>query len=251
MVCNRQEAWLVRFLEQLPPKGNEIAARSNLQKLLNTENSLENLRHCRQVDWPLLSLAARYAPVLASPIVRSIFCSEDTLQQKQSALASQNGLIRDTLRLGEHLNIESAHALITNCKTLRQLSRLHERWTLRMNEVDFARKIRELGDDLPPPPFPGTKDIVPVTTVTELLTEGAFMHHCVGSYVSSVRAGKCFIYKVTAPTRATLEIAKDKTGDWRPSQIKGRCNANPGMPTVISVQQWLLKENVSRKKYNG
>ena len=100
LVCNRQDAWLVRFLEQLPPTGNDVAARSNLQKLLNTENSLENLRHCRQVDWPLLSLAARYAPVLASPIVRSIFCSEDTLQQKQSALAAQNGLIRDTLRLG-------------------------------------------------------------------------------------------------------------------------------------------------------
>ena len=251
MVCNRSAAWVVRLLEQLPPTGSDVAARSNLEKLLNTGNALENLRHCRQVDWPLLALAARYASVLSSPIVRSIFHSEATIRQKQSALATRNGLIRDSLRLGEILGIENVHALIAHCKTLRQLSHLHERWTIRVTEINFTRKIQEIGDDLPLPPLPGTKDIVPLATVTDLLNEGHIMHHCVGGYVRSVRTGECYIYKVTAPERATVEIAKDAAGNWRPVQIKGHCNAKPGMPTVIAVQQWLLKENANRKQKAG
>ena len=243
MASGRQEAWLVRFLEQLPPTEGSVAARGDLQKLLTTPQALENLRHCRGIGWPLLSLAARYAAALASPVIRDIFYCTSTLRQKQSALSAHNHLVRDTLRLGEHLGIEDVQALVAHCKTWRHLSNLHERWTARINEINFAKKVAEVGDDLPPPPFPGTQDIVPIATVTELLTEGAVMHHCVGSYLNQIRAGRCYIYKVTAPDRATAEIVKGSNGDWLPAQIKGPCNGKPGMPTVIAVQQWLMQMN--------
>jgi hypothetical protein len=89
----------------------------------------------------------------------------------------------------------------------------------------------------PSPPLPGNADIVPITTIKELLDEGAVMHNCVGSYAEKVMSGECFIYRVLRPQRATLEVSD--TGDMHHiRQLKLARNEEPSADTWAKVRFW-------------
>jgi hypothetical protein len=155
------------------------------------------------------------------------------------AISSSGQMLRDTHRLGEQLGISEVDAILAQCTTWRALAALHDAWARRLHSLDIAKQVAAKGNELPEPPFPGTKDIQPVTTVYDLLMEGTGMHHCVGSYLDAIRRGDSYIYKVFSPNRATVELGHDKNRQWILRQIKGYCNRDPGMPTVTNVQAWL------------
>jgi hypothetical protein len=148
-------------------------------------------------------------------------------------------ILQDTHRLGVQLGIAEVDSILADCATWRQLNILHDRWTERLGRIDAAHKAAIHGNWLPEPPFPGTENILPITTFYDLLMEGKTMHHCVGSYVDAIRAGTSYVYKVMSPGRATLELGHDRNGAWILKQISGYCNKRPGMNTLKAIQAWL------------
>ena len=63
------------------------------------------------------------------------------------------------------------------------------------------------------------------------------MRHCVISYAQKMAAGKCSIYKILSPERATLEI--DTRGDTpKIEQIKLYRNGRPASRTLEAVEKW-------------
>lgn len=87
-------------------------------------------------------------------------------------------------------------------------------------------------------PHPDTWDVddyrfVALRTPTEIVAEGALMHHCVGSYLKTVLDGACHIVSVRRGEEhvATLEVRKGKV-----EQLKGRFNAVPSQ-TVRALAQ--------------
>jgi hypothetical protein len=109
-----------------------------------------------------------------------------------------------------------------------------------------ARRMA-LGEEdwLPEPPLPGTSDIVPLMQASQLREEGLVQHHCVGSYAGSVKQGKCYIYRILSPERATLSLAKGPDGGWEIAQLYRACNQPVGTATRQSIEAWLGQFSLS------
>lgn len=83
--------------------------------------------------------------------------------------------------------------------------------------------------------------------VAEIVKEGTELHHCVGSYVSSVSKGSTtiiFVRKVDEPDTpfVTMEI-----GDQRIKQIRGLRNSSPKIEVLDASEQFInraKKENI-------
>jgi hypothetical protein len=54
-----------------------------------------------------------------------------------------------------------------------------------------------------------------------------------------VRRGGLYIYRVLAPERATLAIARNRAGAWRVSELKAAANHPPANSTVAAIRTWL------------
>jgi hypothetical protein len=100
---------------------------------------------------------------------------------------------------------------------------------------------------LPPPPFPGNADIVPITTWDDLKLEGKAQHNCAGTYALGVSTTKFYIYRVLRPERATLSITK-RRNRWVVDQLKAACNRYVSGTTILAVQTWLYKCNANLAK---
>ena len=91
----------------------------------------------------------------------------------------------------------------------------------------------------PPPPVPGTQDIVPLTGSEQLHLEGWEQANCVATYQWRVLAGDTYVYKVLAPERATLSIVRCADGRWYRSELNVEGNRKVKKSTAIMVDAWL------------
>ncbi len=103
----------------------------------------------------------------------------------------------------------------------------------------MAQKRRTLLRHLPPPPFPGTRSIVPLTTLDDLIREGNEQRNCVAVYAYGVAAGRTYIYRVESPVRGTLAIRKTGSG-WQPDEFRLACNAPVPADVYWAVVRQLL-----------
>lgn len=73
----------------------------------------------------------------------------------------------------------------------------------------------------------GDLKISPITSNSELTTEGAVMNHCVGSYLKSVLEHQSYIFSVTrgGEREATLELSRDNEKGVKIVQLRGPGNA--------------------------
>ena len=69
---------------------------------------------------------------------------------------------------------------------------------------NIAHDAAEASFEFPAPPFPGTDDIVPITSSTMLLQESQLLHHQLVSYSSKIETGQYYAYQVLYPECATL-----------------------------------------------
>ena len=92
---------------------------------------------------------------------------------------------------------------------------------------------------LPHPPLRGTKNIVPILTVEDLVQEGMEQDNCVATYLERVRKRTTFVYRVLRPERATLSIVRGNDGDWQISELESRSNRNVSPITRIEVESWV------------
>ncbi len=93
----------------------------------------------------------------------------------------------------------------------------------------------------PPPPLPGTSDVVPITTAAELQAEGQSQQNCAGASGHSrmIQAGHAYFYRVLAPERSTAMIENyTKLGDrdgWTIVELRAFADALPRRTTLQSV----------------
>jgi len=75
------------------------------------------------------------------------------------------------------------------------------------------------------------------------------MQHCVASYAERIVRGKCSIYKILTPERATMEI---DTSDFQPkiSQVKLYKNGKPNQQTFEAVENWFSANLERRQRSN-
>jgi len=105
----------------------------------------------------------------------------------------------------------------------------------------FHRRRRDNLDSyrFPPPPLPGTDEIVPLCTPRDVVEEGVQQRHCVATYIPEVAARQVFVYRVLKPQRATLSIVPAPGGGWEISQFGLSGNREPDPASWGSVASWL------------
>lgn len=94
--------------------------------------------------------------------------------------------------------------------------------------------------------------IIAPEIVTSLLEEGRALHHCVGSYVDSVAAGREYILylrKVIEPDTPFFTINLLPNGEVR--QIHGLCNCNVPKELKPFIDKWAKQFELNIKSCNG
>jgi len=113
----------------------------------------------------------------------------------------------------------------------------------RMAEIKRLRKLV-----FPPPPIPGTSTIVPLRSFAELEKESFEQGNCVGRngfYADKIMQREVYIYKVLAPARRTLSIARMGNSCWRIKELSSPKNEEGAVSTAPTVQRWLDANQIS------
>jgi hypothetical protein len=148
----------------------------------------------------------------------------------------------DSKNCAKSLRIACPENQLGKCKSIEALHDIHDLWLNMYNSANTAQRnerfLLEYGTySFPAPPLPGDADIIPITTIKDLLDEGAEMHNCVGSYVEMIMRRESYIYRVLRPERATLEIS-DTTDMHHIRQLKLAYNREPAAETWAKVRYW-------------
>jgi hypothetical protein len=147
-------------------------------------------------------------------------------------------MMRDVIRVGRMLRLTDAEVCVARCKSIDHLIRLHDQWTNKLNSMTDHWE----GDvSFCFPPVSGNDDIIPITNSHMLNMEGRVMSHCVASDRDKILAGRCYIYRVLAPQRATLELVRSDASrsSYYIGQLQLKGNATPYSLTFAIVQKWL------------
>ncbi len=134
--------------------------------------------------------------------------------------------LEDTLRMDKRLGGGFIPRRFTS---LKKLGEVHDELS-NLNYRHFGLPTYGVADEFPDPPYAGTDHIKPLRTRVELIQEGKEMRHCAGAYDRDVADGWLYVYKVTAPVRATLSLSCDGK-DWQAREV--RLFANKPVPRPI------------------
>jgi hypothetical protein len=259
IVRNPSKAQL-KWLSKVDLESGTLAEARILREALGRERLLLATAHEQRLSFKLV-LALFNRPGLADPVFVRILArvEQDVLSLTAREIDDLRG---DIVRLGGALRVERIDQAIARCRSHEDLTRLHDRWTDRLNAAAemAARRPRRAplpqfglpawaqldpgpaGDlEFPAPPFPDSSHIEAIRTVEDLRKEAQGQRHCVLSYAPSVAAGNLFIYRVTKPERATLEL-RCVDGIWLLGQLKGTANREPSDATRESVCAWFEAE---------
>jgi len=232
---------MARLIRRIPP---ESASPSMLRRLQNA------IAHDRTITGLLAHLPTLNAGILhlvtqprASEILTRRLLKEVAEDPAELAMPQAGDVLSDALAMLH--DMEPGRAL-RRFAAVRQITEFHDAIM-----TEHQAHLRQQRDQMvaryqfPAPPVPGTPDIVPLTSAAQLRAEGETQRNCVGSYTEQVMSRRCYIYRVLAPERATLEIVWGTDGCWRRRQLKGKRNCHVSVATIRHVDEWLARYRTS------
>jgi hypothetical protein len=122
--------------------------------------------------------------------------------------------------------------------SVQQFMRLHDELMERIHRPKEADVRRQ---QFPPPPMPGSGDIVALETPDSLIEEARCQRNCAMSYADDIADGGIYLYRVLQPERATLSIVPGENGGWQIGQLLRAHNEPVSEATYQGVAQWLSR----------
>lgn len=236
-----------RVLRKVDPRSIRVNSLLALHSGMRDPHVMQLLHHLPTLNHGAIRLASDPAlrPWVTPQLLRDVVTtgnspygnmSRDRTEHHYANAAMQ---LQDCLRMLDFLEMDRRE--LRAVRTVHELGDRHEDLVHQMRNTDGVPRVRL---NLPPAPFPGTAEIIPLQSEQALLEEGRAMSHCVGSYGPLVADGSTAVYRVMAPERATLAIARQ--GDtWHISDLKLARNRDAAPATLRAVKQWLRQEHVS------
>jgi PcfJ-like protein len=93
-------------------------------------------------------------------------------------------------------------------------------------------------------------EIIPIDNSADLYREGAFMHHCIGTYSEGMRGGHYYVYSIrrngerVATAGLVLHGARAEL-----HQLRGPCNAPAPKQITATVERWLRAQAPVREQW--
>lgn len=217
-----------RILAKVRTESVSVDVLKSLSRMMCQPKKLKILAHLPRLNAGVLGILSKDS-LLA--LVRPSFLSEIACSPEEDLHADAADMLSHLLEMKRTAVQDAPPPKIDSLACLRTLHA--------MVLAEYLRIDRRQGGALPEPPIPGTETIVPLLTGDDLREEGKVQNNCVGGYVSKVRRGQTFIYRVLEPERATLEISMTSEGDWNIGQLKCHSNVKASAATHQAVQSWL------------
>jgi len=213
-----------------------------LKKIMNSEESLQNLRHFPYIFSSHLLAGGKYPELLQYGFVRKELSDR---MMMRSSLTGLFKLYKDTLNMAEQLHWNNPNDMFRNIKSRAQLKKTHDYLTEDLHRSGSTGQhienlVHKYGSTFPPPPIADNASIQAIRSVSELIEEGKTMQHCVASYAEKVFKRKCYIYKVISPERSTVEIDL-REGVPHIRQLQLHRNTRPSQVTFGAVKNWLVR----------
>ena len=271
--CHRKQrdllAWLgfpgteavVRIIRKIPPESASPSILRCLRNALKADNRvMENLSRLKVVNAAVLELVIiqpyldLFAPRLLAEVAEKPpkVSVADIIREGMAILRQFDSerrvkpftSLKQVCRFREWAD-EEHQAHLRRQELARQVARRQQE-----EELAALQRRREWQNEIsrrpfPPPPLPGTQDIIPLTSAEQLRAEGVEQRHCVGAYDWRAKYGNIYFYRVMAPERATLAIILGADGCWRRSELRGKGNRKVSPATERSVDMWLERLRIS------
>lgn len=229
----------LRILAKIPPRHLLWQKLRHLRDALRSGNAPAALRHLPLLNAGLLRILTD--PVLV-PLAPWSLLEQMTRPDEQAFGARVTAdLLADCARMQRLLPEER----LRHPRSSYEVTVWHDDLVDRLNE-----RRHHAGSVFPAPPIPGSENIVPLTTPGQLADEGRTMRHCVASYVDDVVEGRCFIYRVLAPERATVSLAPGHHG-WRIDEAKGFANKAIRRETWAALEEWLNRPSGMKEVHDA
>ncbi len=231
-----------RQLRKLPARCVTVNSLLALRDALRDPPALKRLTHLpvlnpgviRVVADPGLRAVASHALLLDIAVEGNCPLSGASPDRNEENYASSAMTLQDCLRMLAALGEPAGQ--LRGLRSRAALVAFHDDLVARMHREPGATPRAPLL--LPPPPLTDTATIQGLCTEDELRVEGIVMQHCVGSYGPLVASGEVAVYRVLAPERATLAIARAGNG-WRIRELKCAGNVEATPETWRATQAWL------------
>lgn len=240
---------MVRLLGKILPEAMTPLDARMLRRAAAEPGVADLLAHVRPINAGVLGLACNFKllPSISARLLAEVSRTEGETTRQPTADRLIDALY--IMALGQ-IRLE-----IPRFAAINAVYDFHDRvvaeWQRRREQS--RRRVREMRERnkrrgplaFPPPPVPGTQDVVPLTTSEELKNEGLAQRNCVGSYGRKVRSGGIYIYRVLSPERATLAIVLGPDGCWRRAEIRCAGNRPASRATRAALDQWLNRYSLS------
>lgn len=239
--CNKH----VNIIRKIIPTTGLREEITRTKRALADEEIIEEFSHWKSIPAKALEIASKYPILLGTRILKTLEGAQnDRAIEMSNSMASAVSLFLECLRIGQSIGFKSPESILAKIPSIKRLSEIHDRWTKILNrQSTYLKKDKKL-------PRCALKDspaIKQISTINDLISEGKFMQHCVGSYTTKVLEKESYIFRVIEPERATLELTL-RNNVFRVSQIKGHSNEDVSELTLQKVKTWLDEEN---KRYSA
>ena len=220
-------------MAKLEPRVLEIKFMLRFRRVFENAELVKWLSRLERINHSVAEMVTsrRYLPFLSARLLWEASREEEIDGQRNHSAVR---VLSDTLSLSARL--PEAYCP-DRFNSLRQLEAVHDDLS-RQEERRWERaRLTRLYEPLPTfpyPPYAGTDNIQPILTPNDLHAEGREMGHCVGVYDERVARGQCFIYRVTSPVRATMEIFLSARNRWSPGQLLQA--RNKPVPAALAAQ---------------
>jgi len=232
------QAW-VNIFGKILPESVTVERVEALRDVAGDSEVAKRLAHLPTINTGVLELAGRpHLLGLLTPALLAEIASSEEEQLRGMAVHLLADLVDTLRRMNEQPRFGSVRTLAELRERGQTIDAAYQRHMLMREQVWLKLKF-------PPPPVPGTNDIVPLTEPHQLGEEGREQRNCVGGYCERVAAGKVFIYRVLKPERATLSLQPAANGEWGIDQLLRACNQPVSPKTLRAVRTWLARESVS------
>jgi hypothetical protein len=127
----------------------------------------------------------------------------------------------------------------TPTMSLRTVTKLSAEW-----HEAVASNLTGPQHTFPAPWFPAAAvngvEIIPIDNSADLYREGAFMHHCIGTYSEEVRGGRYYFYSIRRNGERVATAGLVLQGPRAElDQLRGPCNAPAPKQITGTVERWL------------
>lgn len=215
------------FLARLPAADVQPRAVPNLGRATQQSGIGACLLHLKVVPVAVLDLVASPAnwPVLTPDLIHQV--ARCSLHPDPSIAL---GARMFALQLTQWRNRTDPSSDCTPLRGMGELAPL----------LEDERRQQEAGlpeRPLPPPPLPGSRLLVALTTADEIRQEGREQQNCAGSRrnIAGVKRGERYFYRTLdgAPARLTVMIERHAgSSPWVIREVRGFANELPGFGTV-------------------